>query len=571
LEDSLYTELAEISPLFERQTQSNDEMWMKLKGISHATPNDMLRLSNDQMLLPDLLIMDSTSKASRVLLDESHMELLSKRIAIFTYLLLMPFRMAKDASIETPNNWGIFAKHSIKASTVFVDGSCSNQKIMPILAGFGVFIPHKLNDYVSTSISYCGRIPGMQTNERSEAFAVLAALLLSTDTGPITIYSDCQKLVNTVNRYKLIPPKPHEVINLHDRSFILRILNEIQFRRFPTSLEFLRNHVQLEKPLKDGRDVNDERLRSCIEYGKQADKKAKESLSLTNIFVPDETKFRSEIGLFIHSPIDDATTQTLLPNVVENNTTELYNGIIKRTQQHYLRKGSWHQYMLASSERQETSFSILHTKRGLASLKLFLIHILARTLPTYHWLNLVRAKLFTNTSCSLCGAVDESIEHIFYECPHFVTERLGIQQQAVNLCLNNIRESQRCNASNIAYAADSVSEATIRSLIFPTLSETEQYRTFSAGQLSKAFQTWLLSIAKCPNAANKIGCAIHIHLVSSYQNIWKLRCSMNKMSGLDFKYRLACSPRGVPLHELFENDYVIYANHETIARARSKN
>jgi ribonuclease HI len=125
--------------------------------------------------------------------------------------------MAKDASIETPINWGIFAKHSIHASTFFVDGSCSNQKIMPILAGFGVFIPHQLNDYVSTSISYCSRIRGMQTIERAEAFAVIAALVLFIDTGPITIYSDCQKLVNTVNQ-KLISPKPHEVINIHDRS-----------------------------------------------------------------------------------------------------------------------------------------------------------------------------------------------------------------------------------------------------------------------------------------------------------------------------------------------------------------
>jgi hypothetical protein len=148
---------------------------------------------------------------------------------------------------------------------------------------------------------------------------------------------------------------------------------------------------------------------------------------------------------------------------------------------------------------------------------------------------------------------------------------LGIQQQALNLCLNSIRESQRCNSSKIAYAADSVSEATIESLIFPTLSETEQYRTLSTGQLSKAFQTWLLmSIVKYPKAAIKIDCAIHIHLVTSHQNIWKLRCSMNKMFGLDFKSRLACSPRGVPLHELSENDYVIYANHESIARARFK-
>jgi hypothetical protein len=161
--------------------------------------------------------MDSTSEASRVLLDESHMELLSELITIFTYRLLMPFRLAKNASIETLINWGIFAKHSIDASAFFVDGSCSNQKVMPILAGFGLFIPHQLNNNVSTSISFCSRIPGMQTIERAEAFAVLAALLLSTDTGPITINSDCQKLVNTVSRYKLIPPKPHEVIKLHDR------------------------------------------------------------------------------------------------------------------------------------------------------------------------------------------------------------------------------------------------------------------------------------------------------------------------------------------------------------------
>jgi hypothetical protein len=249
-------------------------------------------------------------------------------------------------------------------------------------------------------MSYCSRIPGMQTIERAEAFAVPATLLLSTDTIPITIYSDCQKFVNTVYRYRLIPPKPHEVIKLHDRSLIPRILNEIQSRRFPTSLEFLRNHVRLEQPSKNGRDVDDERLQSCIEHGKQADKEAKTSLSLTNIFIPDKTQFRSQIGLFIHSPTHDVITKTLPPNIYnfENNTTELYNDMLKRTQQHYLCKGSWHQYMLASSVWQETSFSILHTKRGLASLKRFLIQILARTLPTYHRLNLVRAKLFANKS-----------------------------------------------------------------------------------------------------------------------------------------------------------------------------
>jgi hypothetical protein len=109
--------------------------------------------------------------------------------------------------------------------------------------------------------------------------------------------------------------------------------------------------LEKQKPLKNGRDVNDERLQSCIEYGKQADKKAKASLSLTNISIPDETQFRSEIGLFIHSPIDDAISEILLPNIYnfESNTTKLYDGILKTTQQHYLRKGNWHQYLLAPS------------------------------------------------------------------------------------------------------------------------------------------------------------------------------------------------------------------------------
>jgi hypothetical protein len=132
---------------------------------------------------------------------------------------------------------------------------------MLIIAGFDVFILHQLNNNLSTSMSNCSRIPRMQNIERAEAFAVLAAaLLVSTNTIPITIYLDCEKLVNTVNGYKLIPPKPHEVIKLHDQLLILRILNEIQSRRFPTSLGFLRNHVRLEKPLKNGRDVDDERL-----------------------------------------------------------------------------------------------------------------------------------------------------------------------------------------------------------------------------------------------------------------------------------------------------------------------
>jgi hypothetical protein len=134
----------------------------------------------------------------------------------------------------------------------------------------------------------------------------------------------------------------------------------------------------LENPLKNGRDVDDERLQVCVEYGKLTKKQRHLSL-LTNISILDETQCRSEIGLFIHSTTHDVITETLPPNIYnfENNTTELYNDILKRTQQHYLCKGNWHQYMLASSVWQETSFSIFHTKRDLASLKRFLIHILA--------------------------------------------------------------------------------------------------------------------------------------------------------------------------------------------------
>jgi hypothetical protein len=60
------------------------------------------------------------------------------------------------------------------------------------------------------------------------------------------------------------------------------------------------------------------------------------------------------------------------------------------------------------------------------------------------------------------------------------------------------------------------------------------------------------------------GKTIHEHLITSYQKIWKYRCSNNSALSMDFRSRLATFPRGLHVHELNEDDY---ANNVKISSA----
>jgi hypothetical protein len=83
----------------------------------------------------------------------------------------------------------------------------------------------------------------------------------------------------------------------------------------------------------------------------------------------------------------------------------------------------------------------------------------------------------------------------------------------------------------------------------------ENYRMLSAGQIPCCFQDWPSSFMKDQKSILKIGKSIHEHLITSYQKIWKYRCSNNSALSMDFRSRLATFPRGVLVYELNEDDY----------------
>jgi hypothetical protein len=124
--------------------------------------------------------------------------------------------------------------------------------------------------------------------------------------------------------------------------------------------------------------------------------------------------------------------------VQENNSMKFFQTIFQETRQIYLRHGKWHNYLLHFSIWQDSSFSILHLKRGKASLEKFIIQILGRTLPTNHRLNLVHSKIYREKSCFLCQADDESIEHIFFQCSHFHDSRLAIKKETIKISFDAI-------------------------------------------------------------------------------------------------------------------------------------
>jgi ribonuclease HI len=139
---------------------------------------------------------------------------------------LKPYQRDSDATLETSSNWGIFRKGSVAATSIFVDGSCSDKNIFPVKVSFALCVPYYFNlkQNAPPNLIIKSRIPGSQTIERAEAFAILAALMLtSCDLSPLKIYTDCLGLVTSINRFSQTPPQPHEKAKMHDRSLLLRI------------------------------------------------------------------------------------------------------------------------------------------------------------------------------------------------------------------------------------------------------------------------------------------------------------------------------------------------------------
>ena len=227
------------------------ETWESMKGLTYTDPQNMLDTSGYKAIFEPIPFLTKPNDALPI--SKLYTTLLADLVAHFVFGLLQQHQREPDFSIETRTTWGIFQKHSVPASVAFVDGSCSKPAIPDsATAGFAVVFPHSdLNPEPHISLTnnegayfYKGKIPGAQTIERAEGFAILGSLLISKTHLPLTIYTDCQKLVNDIHQFQHKPPRDHEIAKLSNRSILLRILHEIRSRRGETQVAYLQNHVK---------------------------------------------------------------------------------------------------------------------------------------------------------------------------------------------------------------------------------------------------------------------------------------------------------------------------------------
>jgi hypothetical protein len=262
--------------------------------------------------------------------------------------------------------------------------------------------------------------------------------------------------------------------------------------------------------------------------------------------VPDEKAHLD--ATVLHTCTDDTHKDDCFI-VQEDNPMKCFQTVFQEKRQIYLRHGKWHNYLLHFSIWQEASFSILHLQRGKSSLKRFIVQILGRTLPTNHRLNLVHSKIYRGKSCLLCQADDESIEHIFFQCSHFHDSRLAIKKETIKISFDAI---SKMDTKDMRHEGSKPNLATTTNVIIkfffpPGDLLFEDYRMLSAGQIPCLFQEWLYSFITNHKTILKIDKTIHEHLVTSYQKIWKYRCTNNSALSMDFQSRLATFPRGVPV------------------------
>jgi hypothetical protein len=190
-----------------------------MKGLKYLDPKQMCKISGLKALYRLLCLIDSTKDYQKHL-DQSSIIFLGELVAHFAFSLLKPYQRDSEATLETSSNWGNFKKGSVAATSIFVDGSCSDKNVFPVKAGFASCVPYcfNLKQNAPPNLIIKSRIPGSQTSERAEAFAILAALMLTSDLFPLKIYTNCLSLVTSINAFhklRLNPTKRQRCIIDH--------------------------------------------------------------------------------------------------------------------------------------------------------------------------------------------------------------------------------------------------------------------------------------------------------------------------------------------------------------------
>jgi ribonuclease HI len=228
---------------------------------------------------------------------------------------LKPYQRDSEATLETSSNWGNFKKGSVAATSIFVDGCCSDKNVFPVKAGFALCVSYcfNLKQNAPANLIIKSRIPGSQTSERAEAFTILAELMLTSDLS-LKIYTNCLSMVTSINRFSQTPPQSHEKAKMHDRSLLLRILSLLKMRRNKVEVFYLSNH----RP--------DPRNRLTT-YSVMADRQAKLSRNSQIVSEPDEKMHLDDTVLYVCTDDPNKVNRLI---VLENNPMIFFSDNISR-------------------------------------------------------------------------------------------------------------------------------------------------------------------------------------------------------------------------------------------------
>jgi hypothetical protein len=282
------------------------------------------------------------------------------------------------------------------------------------------------------------------------------------------------------------------------------------------------------------------------EYNKVADEIAKGSLAnSTPPTIPDEQKHLPTVTIVQHSKNDGPVS--FGASIFENNPLQLYIKTYVEKKLHFHKKGKFHDYLFDQTIWEAPSVSVLHTKKDF-SLRKFMAQIYARTLPTFHRLQVTRAGLFPDSTCCLCtgNATDESIEHLFFRCPFFSDSREALLQKCAKLV-------KRAPVPATMFDIRSMLKLM---LLNPSVTD-ERYR--SGGQIPIALQTWLQTHKVNGASALRIGKKLYRLIITTYKAFWFDRCTEMRKQRLLFKDRLKYFPEQKPIHEMTDEDFVSFA------------
>jgi ribonuclease HI len=277
-----------VSPLFASPIgRPHRQPWKRQKGRTPLASSQIIksRAPQSRLLHADYHLPNANAK---------QIPLLTVLVRLYLEHILGPFfRGPSPHFASTSTHWGQLRKYQLHVTVAYLDGSANKEQT---LAGFGIYFPELSPQLAMRNIS--SRIPGFQSSARAEAYGILASLMLARRDLPLSIYSYCESLVNTINTYMHRSPLQYEIQYFQNKSLLLRILKEIRGRPCTTTSTHVKAHQRDNQPTFSA-SPSDSTSRHQ-EYNKIADRLAKSSLTLDGSpLVPDEHTY---LASPCHSP-----------------------------------------------------------------------------------------------------------------------------------------------------------------------------------------------------------------------------------------------------------------------------